>query len=770
MFYRQRDRGERMKLENNEIEFGQRIPYLDDRFQELLRILKKLKQLPVDKVSFQDYVAITVVFQGVQYYLDVLASLSDDKEKKLICHKLVASLNISVYAILSEKNISCNHDTQNDRNSEWLCVYREYLQSLYNAFRHEYADSSKKFGIVYSLGVNLMQAETKMNVLFSEEYISDVPFTNKNNVFCSVFIPTDSNIDNIYTYLPKLTHEVSHGFKYSETEDRNKFVLGYLLDALCRKMIRELFFQVSGNQYSRFIGDGEDKLAKAIKDVLWDEITEGYPELLEYGHLDEIPSAILSIFFVDSEDVEELHGFFKESVTKYDVVRQSFINLTKVSSMEWYLSGLTDEIIYSDTQKILSMISDIFVYEDMDKIREKYKDIEFEDSNLLNIANYLITNRNGLKEPFVTLEALSFAFDELILDIVYKLRCEIIERKDIYVETACLDRMLYSLSNLNNKFERDYNDCIEMIMENNQQAARQVADEVMTIRTNVEKLNYIFHLPGEIIIKHTVYEKNLAEKIYRKVKECINFEQSSKTNIVYSTREIHNNLIRLGFLKEEHSADQFVSNYMKIFNNWNKERVYAFLNQTLNVYREIFADLSMCAIFNLNSKGYFRYITQQFRYTRSSVESISRNQARERIWTVMCVLENDGNGCQFAEEIQDREEFWNPSWDNIFWGFKERNISSLNSLEDKKHYIDVYKDRIKHKSWVKKFSNDATIKLIGEYYNTNSMDEILRGNHEQSEKEYFKNKLLDISRKREKLREEKPEMNPIEVMLEDLIT
>lgn len=132
-----------------------------------------------------------------------------------------------------------------------------------------------------------------MHSLFARIY--ETKITHPAAFLCAVFVPTDESLDDVYKYLPMLTHEVSHNFKYSETSDRNRFIVKYMLDKTSDHLIRRLMMQAADGKCDMFIGRTMRILVKALAAALGQELEKVEPEYIEKGHLDCLPSLFYSI-------------------------------------------------------------------------------------------------------------------------------------------------------------------------------------------------------------------------------------------------------------------------------------------------------------------------------------------------------------------------------------------------------------------------------------------------------------------------------------------
>lgn len=265
-----------------EIENFEEIPYYAKHFQRLIRILlNKYQKVLIDNFSIAEYAELQIILEGICYYYQVVVAddILDNATKKNVCRKLIESTNRGIYALWDEIDGTRNYIHV---YCKYLPAYKEYLQSVCNAFRDEQTQHNLSApSLIFTFALELLSNKVHMDSLFTQIY--ETKIDSPRAFLCTVFMPTDESVDDVFKYLPMLTHEVSHNFKYSETADRNNFIIKYMLERMSNHIIRRLMMQVADGKCDMFIGRAENILTEALSEALKKELVRVEPEYIEKG-------------------------------------------------------------------------------------------------------------------------------------------------------------------------------------------------------------------------------------------------------------------------------------------------------------------------------------------------------------------------------------------------------------------------------------------------------------------------------------------------------
>lgn len=687
------------------------IPYYSNRFHSLIRVLEeKTNKLHDQHLGFLPEAEYEVIISGITYYYEIIMSEGNlsDEEKKKLCAKLVESTNQALYVLFNEIDDANDTDVKN-----YLIAYREYLQSIQNDFRKEKkAQGIDAPRLIFTFSLELLGNKVHIDSLFTTIYESKADSLKAN--LCCVFAPSDIEIKDVFCYLPMLTHEISHNFRYSEPYDRNEFVVNYLLRELSKMIVRQMFFNVSDYNYTPFLGKAENILVDALAEVFKNELLVMEPDCIVKGHLDHLPSLIFSVICATFPTEEQLEVFYNVRFPYY-ILQKSFITLSKFSDLKWYVADKTNESHNSDEEIIASLLLDLFSIKDRGEIKSAYQKVSLVSSDNHVVFKEML-NQCDNNTTTIDMEAVNIAFEEIILSVIEKISCEFQELRNQYnTDTNLVDDVLLSLIDSNVKFYKSVENLLNNSKDEHSQMLYDFCDKCCAARNCVDNIINIAKLNDNI--KESSRVNQIILKIYKRLRDTVEIslkDKSLKPHFV--TRNMNSALIKLGLYNDENSPEVFYDQYASALEKWGRTKIGQAIDDYLSVYREIFADLSMCAAFEFNQLGYLRYMTEQFRNVREMGDFYARDMALDRMHVVLKVLEEK---CEkqslndlYSKDIQSNFE-WTDEWNLIVKSYLDDDRKG----EYDERYKAVYYEKILPSEWIKNLQNNEIVKMIGQYYN-----------------------------------------------------
>lgn len=740
-----------------EIEKFKEIPYYIKHFQRLTKILlEKYYKCPKERLSVKERAELQVVLAGICYYYRIVTGENVLGDTKRICLKLIESTNRAIYALWDE--------IEKTRNGsriycDYLPAYKEYLQSVCNAFRSEQIQHHLDApSLIFTFALELLGSKVYMHSLFAQIYETKV--THPAAFLCAVFVPTDEeeSLNDVYKYLPMLTHEVSHNFKYSETADRNSFIVDYMLEKISDHIIRRLMMQAADGKRDMFIGRAPGILAKALAGALKKELEKVEPEYIEKGHLDYLPSLIYSVLKAPVESDEYSVEYYPGEESRYDILYKCFTGLAGRSTLKWYITTREDCVDRSDSEVIASLLMDIMTGDNYEQIKW-YREIILQNEAYHHKIGELLDlyEKDRLR---IDKELIIVAAEEILFSVMEKIAGNF---KEYRAKNSLADVVLSNLASNAEDFQKYLDKLIESTEKEDEQIIYGFIDCCVSTKNFVNSIYYLCKKQDQYIEKKAK-GSDMMMNIYEKLRESVSRSLSNqKEKPYFAARDTHALIIKLGLLNGRNRSEEFIESYKSVINVWDKQKMYETIEDYLAVYREVFADLSMCAVFQFNQLGYLRYLTSQFSSTREMGEQFQTDMALERIHIVLRTIEHEHPKDEFIEiyanpSNRDLGIEWTKEWENIIRMY----VNGDRRDEYDERYYKVYTTRIVPSDWVKSLRNDEIIRAIGDCYNR--LEKVSEEEKNKVSRKFFK-KYLALSEKRE----EQGKIHghtPIEIMLE----
>lgn len=715
-------RGTEVQLKN------MKIPYYSPRFECLRDMLDEYKNIS-GKQTVQWQAQWNAVIGGIQYYYEIIQEEESQREQgacnmkgtnvlEKLCSDLVESMNRAIYCLIDTRYIALSSsENDGDQKSEdinkKLCPYREYLQWICNNFMKDKENHER---LIIKVSLDLLKNRVSMDTLFSEAHAYETQ--KKTPSLCVVFYPSHDELEGAYKYLPMLTHEISHHFRYIDSRKRNRILLRYLLDQLCTHMTASLFQMVSekGNHVMR--GEAEAMLAWVMKNTLRKCFEDKYGEFMQQGHLVQMKDYLYQFFYdmVGKGDIAE--KIYKNGAPVFLILKEAFCGLAFVTDMSWYVTEENKEDC-TEEELLLSRVLDI-------------------------LSSSETPNTVRKKELEKALRALVFRVGEAVEnkfsrgdvgDEIKKLRLE------VYKSWFC------DYSEFKGKLEQ----LRRKMTSKNEQGFYDFFDICVTIKNYIDNILYICAV-GEAFFVRTKTAYPILTKVFealrRKVKTVLERkgERPTLEKAYLSNRMIHSEIVQMGLLDER--EDVFVSMFLKLFSDWDMNLFSHMLDEYMKVYEEVFADLGMCAAFGFDQVGYANYIIEKFSYEQEPGKRLEKDMTRERLRLVLSILEKSSSNQKLAinksganDGIGGTEQRWKEEIERLM---EKRPIEGKYDG----HFKDVFENHIIKANWVKACRENDVIQAIGRHYNSSYKED-------DNEKEKMEKKFSDDFKKRNDKREEK---------------
>lgn len=710
------------------------LPYYSTRYQDLIKLLVKKTDKPdePDKQPVDVDAQTMILYKGIKYYCTIIQMMKDENQKRSICKDLVESINRSLYCLFdneesTEEMISCETSKYILTSKMEMYAYQEYLQWISNSFMKEMNIPNRNC-LIFKFSLALIENKVQMNTLFTEKYnVSGVE--KESPALCIVFSPSEE-LSNVYKYLPMLTHEVSHHFLYIERKTRNEFILKYLLDNISINIV-ESMFQVVSDSYANILrGEAEKILAQSVSKVLNKGFREKFPDFLENGHLIDLEGHLHTYFYELVGKQERTKGIYDTGHSFFMVLKEAFFGLSSMTDMKWYVTDKGRK--YTSKDIFLSMFFDVLFEKNLEDIEEYYQQIEYVSEQFYKdeIDKIIKLNPKDAKIISIPRSSVGIALRLLMPKVVAYAKGNFFDFRKKGVRHDSVPDILEKLSDdynlLVSELKKFYKENVKKGFEQDYYA---FFDICITAKSYINNIQYICREADETIEKKELKYpdiQNIYKKLNMDVKEALEQKEdcNSEEKMFFSSHKVHSVLIKLGLLCDAENADNFIKIFLGLFNDWDMNRFDGMTGEYLKLYREVFADLSMCAAFQFNQLGYFNYIVDRFSYELEPLNRTERNMIVDRVRLVFAALSNScmhntvKNDSEVIEKINSymikEKDLTKNRWRRVLLKcFSEKQ----DNIEHDKHFCNVYSDKIQNASWIKTCQKNTVIREIGKYYN-----------------------------------------------------
>lgn len=747
--------------------------------------------------GLQDGIAFIDSLKDVELKDKYGIKLVEDTNKAVSCingfNKLLQSINQYV------TNVP-NYEVQTKVNVEkYLMAYTMYLLEIsklyYNSNKKQLKLCERIFPI-FTMDLTILKI--KADTLFGQASVVIPPGENeikKRDVFFAVSCPNYQWFANIYHVLPMITHEISHNYRYMESRaERNEFVLqqitGYVSTYLVDQMIafklkRNLGGYTSGRQMF---------LIHTLKEKLYEFVHKSMKEELPFIRLQDMADRIAYAL----KEILGLHTAEEYSGIKlWDSSCEILIEMAEISGIEFITSeDLTyrceKQIIGDECNLILvNLVIDLLIQGEIacEGWSEALSMCKGEEETIDVYLQFLKDIlRIYKKKHAVGTDVLKKVI--AVLSVQLYLKVKSIWRNKSPELAAFVEKMDEDLFMESSEGEK----LLDKFRVNT--AAKYAAGKDEKLWEAIEEVCHFYELAIDLragiqwnstkwIKKEDDSASNFARALhdlyYKEYMQlCMN--PSLYNNWILSD-ENQRMFLSMGVASAD--AGQFIEYFRDFIGRVAVHSVIEMIKENIQLYQEVFADISMCSAFQFTAYGYFMYsihifmkerelctipskeftvnrfniiILSLMNYNTTQEKIKSEKEFNEYLFTYFCKLVKyitDGSeyGESFSmikkfaevkeEHIDLLEEKVNLKTDREKRHTLERQIKmlrwmqglySIMSFEDdtssgiKKDLIlhaKQIKSKIDCQDWIRNCRENMVIRDIGEYYNNYTIESVI---------------------------------------------
>ena len=647
------------------------------RFCRVLREINQMHELRISTANLSRQLGIMVA--SLQRYLgDAQANQLDNQTvASRISEYLHLGINdLEIFArYIRNINLQTlqtpNYDLQTNMCIEKiLLAYSQFLRPFLE--KQEPNENGKRpyyfSGTLYPIVVpNMGVKDLSVCVLFDDYHLENENQKEKvNEKLMVVNNPTFSYLCETCFLLPAVFHEIAHQFRYETREKRNDCLEAYIMKKIIYATIIELLDE--DDEYG--FDMEEEKIEKVVDDV--------YKTIERRMVSDKIRKKGLQQFKLELEKaVQELFNVAQKSVMPRSIIKIYF-SKTKGDVRRYS----------ADVVKVIENIEDDLKELERNPTNKSGNNNRIFDQILKSLENYFEIQEKQI-------------FGEII-EIIKKI---IDERKQVYGESQELVKVLEEFC------DKSWED----------RPVEKKGMEIFQLWKKLEKISFNFVIREDLrsLLKHyhnlyNAYQEFRGEwnfdRMNRKIPYQIIFENMSVTmyksllNVldefdIERNQEFEWDAIPL---KGEHfeqlkrrikfeREDGIKRRLKRIFSTYQGSRIDEFINNHIELYREITSDLFMCSMMGLDLFGYLVIAAENFAFNSDNELALYRRVSL----VLQCLCKSrdrrELDSEKFSEELLKilccEFKILRSECMEVFEGGKEWNPLNI-KLEEIKEYIE----------------------------------------------------------------------------------
>jgi hypothetical protein len=192
------------------------------------------------------YVQLCVVLDAIKKYLDKIKDINDNESRVRICGNLIKQMSIFVVAansfqkVIQSANFTAaqepNYEIQTRVDSEkYLIAYTEFVRSLLKAFFEQGQNGDNKIGHDRTWPIFYVDHNAEK---ISAKTIFTNPAEDKNYVrLVAIALPSIEALSQGYDTIPALMHEALHLLRFAHIDDRNKMLIRMSVRQLTKTLL-----------------------------------------------------------------------------------------------------------------------------------------------------------------------------------------------------------------------------------------------------------------------------------------------------------------------------------------------------------------------------------------------------------------------------------------------------------------------------------------------------------------------------------------------------
>lgn len=502
---------------------------------------------------------------------------------------------------------------------------------------------------------NKLSRTSKTDEIFSLDEIENL------TPICVVLDPCN-DVDNRDMIIPMGVHELSHYIRLQDRETRNKEVIEIIFKSLSIEISKNLIIDYSNNSI-KYI---DNSTIKCISNVIDIKLHKFFKEFT-------IKNEIKDIRFYDL--IAILKSFFEEIFVfknKLDIYSSNTAdcktNIKKaIVDLQKYIDGSISSNYYILEKKIKNneITNEVFIrllhasiiydalFESADELKYWYSvkeylddfDFHFNDSffnNCINDINVLINQYQTGKDFQITFDMLQRLYSTIVnkIQITIKKR---VAKSDFKLKEE-LNNFLLSMYCNNTKFETELKELFKQYKEYKEQKRSfdnlfHELSEIKTVMNTYQLVVKSAFKSNDVLVIKNIEEKDInycfASECFDEINKCIlNAINTQDDNYLFLlTHGVKNALFTLGAFDANRTQD-FVNKFDKTISvTMGKYQIMEIVRDTLDLYKESFADILMCWLLDYDVDRYSAFCKrineQQYSFedvTKLGVQASVRRQ------------------------------------------------------------------------------------------------------------------------------------------------
>lgn len=655
----------RVNTERNEIEQkivelrkeGKRLPFYEREFIYYINLIDDVwsdfENLRLQDDSFVNgnvfYSQIWLVLDIIHSYLKSIqtgADYSEDEEMRhafrdLITHLRRAANSVNHFqklmqSVNQQSMQAPNYDIQMHCDLEKLVLaHTEFARSfLSTRFRSGIAGprlSADHQAILPLYTVESHRESISARPLFLLPYIiSDdkrLCVTNpaKERLILSIMLPSIDTLGDFYQTIPLICHELAHNFRVVTRKERNDALSRFIMDKLSDYIVRQWISRSCEDSIYIAFGDIEHRIQNIFSDIL----LKGYLDFVGNIHDNSNIGVLLTnclvylcenIFFV-----QDAYSKYSQNVT-INIIKQYINNLAVVYQG---VASLEKAVWYEDYKKYMSLLSEekqttineterdqikklakamassslegyfswcMKEFYELDQFIDKHFSIKDEDEQeqvknlkrwikrLAAHGNKVAFNQQRVDRMFVGLEEEKGEFKLLFDHLRFtNIKDGLVDSEKEKIDSASVQKQFRA------KKHNAYNAMMELIQKS-------------------KDISLLFRCITIPVTTRPLREPFLKDLRYR-LREWIAVMKDSDPMLwtLFGSEKVQSYLLPLGLDQESDSI--FRNSVISVLDGIPVNTIETIVRDSTNIYREIFADLGMCAPLKLDVFGYLMVLS-----------------------------------------------------------------------------------------------------------------------------------------------------------------
>ena len=500
---------------------------------------------------------------------------------------------------------------------KYLVAYTEFAR----LFLSEWSDGSEpRQYLLPFFSIDFNKTEPSADPLFLMPYLYKtekralVSSNERENLLLAINIPDMDSLARIYDMIPLLTHELSHNIRISEREQRNEVLARFVFAQISSYVVRHIMARNS--RFDRcFCPDSlTDMLCDTLSGLLWDEYKKSFGDLLSEQNIGALISTLqpyldctIACFCEDVLDTfiyvrdEEVKTAMTALVTLLSPERRKSFSIIPDDEKDWGSKCVLH------ARKIMAEIAR--------QIDEELKMDMPEGASGLNLTQD---------------------------------QCELLPNQFEDRLKACFSGM---------------EDWYRKVPVEQQKKCARWRNRWLDCYMRLKDMHYQYQIIHQYLIYGNGREgrmkqgRGFLDAWFLKCRDRL-AGAAPRECALWQAFSPNDHLNRLGLLVSDSKV--FVRIVERTLQTIHRGTLEACINESVSAYREMFADLGMCAFCNFSAFGYLRFFSRKHKialternYMEKSPYYSNADMSSQRILTIAVVLlqiRGDAEGESLEEE------------------------------------------------------------------------------------------------------------------------